>query len=495
MFYKKIFLIVFFITLIMFLNFNLSLAENLQLHNLVNSIEELTDIEKNELISMLESEFSSIFEKQNLDSTILLSVQNIIAAGIFEQAQFNIIANISYKVYISEQNKAPVKYVEDLALIGFSYPITQKQLEMAAKTIQHLVMNDVQPIVVEELISYSIYNGWNGDVIYSAGQGIITGKKNGIDSKKAALSIIIGIDQEIKNKSIDLIIEQSLDLAKKEEQHISEDKKLRDIAFNYLNKAILNGIPNQIANEMYTIAITDKWSTKVIIAVFDGLIKGQKVGLTNEKLATALIIRMSQGIDNTDPQILVNKEIEYIKQLEKKKLDVINSDNKKYKRKQKPIYSNQLSYIQPQKPSEKQVTPPITHYPTTSRNNLNEQLMWQTIKEYLGPPSTVYRWGGTSKYGIDCSGFVQAIYKAQGIYLPRTSKQQFRIGRIVRPEQLRFGDLIFFSKYFNNYITHVGIYLGNGKFVHSSSAKGVNITSINKRYYRSRCRGVRRIVY
>ena len=120
--------------------------------------------------------------------------------------------------------------------------------------------------------------------------------------------------------------------------------------------------------------------------------------------------------------------------------------------------------------------------------------MWQTIREFLGPPTTPYRWGGTSKRGIDCSGFTQAVYRQQRLYLPRTSRQQAQVGIIVR-DQLKFGDLVFFSKYFNSYITHVGIYIGNSNFVHSSSTKGVTISSLNKRYYRARFRYAKRVVY
>ena len=120
--------------------------------------------------------------------------------------------------------------------------------------------------------------------------------------------------------------------------------------------------------------------------------------------------------------------------------------------------------------------------------------MWQNVQEYLGPPATPYRWGGSSRSGIDCSGFVRNVYAQQGIYLPRVSRQQFLVGSLVTG-YLQYGDLVFFSKYGPAYqVTHVGIFLGGDKFVHSSASRGVTISSLNKRYYRSRYKGAKRVL-
>ena len=85
------------------------------------------------------------------------------------------------------------------------------------------------------------------------------------------------------------------------------------------------------------------------------------------------------------------------------------------------------------------------------------------------------------------------VYREQGIWLPRTSKQQYQVGKQVL-SNLQFGDLLFFSKYGPAYqVTHVGIFIGGDKFVHSSASRGVTISSMNKRYYRTRLKGAKRI--
>ena len=108
-----------------------------------------------------------------------------------------------------------------------------------------------------------------------------------------------------------------------------------------------------------------------------------------------------------------------------------------------------------------------------------EQEIREHVDGWLGVP---YKWGGDSKQGVDCSGFVQAIYKQVFDWLlPRVTEQQVRKGRRIRPNQLRAGDLVFFQP--ENEYNHSGIYLGENKFVHASSSEGVTIASLKTRYW------------
>ncbi len=112
-----------------------------------------------------------------------------------------------------------------------------------------------------------------------------------------------------------------------------------------------------------------------------------------------------------------------------------------------------------------------------------------TAKTYMG---TRYRYGGTSRKGLDCSAFVQKVYKSHGKNLPRTSRSQATVGKRISKRNLIPGDLVFFKKY--KTISHVGIFLGNNKFIHASSgAKKVTISSLSKPYYKSHYAGARRI--
>ncbi len=107
-----------------------------------------------------------------------------------------------------------------------------------------------------------------------------------------------------------------------------------------------------------------------------------------------------------------------------------------------------------------------------------------------------YVWGATGeKNTFDCSGFTTYVYKKNGIKLPRRAIAQSKYGKYIPRKKLQKGDLIFFdtSKHHRGYVNHVGIYLGNGKFIHASSAKKkVVITSLNKAFYSQRYKGARR---
>ena len=107
-----------------------------------------------------------------------------------------------------------------------------------------------------------------------------------------------------------------------------------------------------------------------------------------------------------------------------------------------------------------------------------------------------YVWGASgNKNCYDCSSFTKFVYKNIGIDIPRTSIRQSKFGKFVKRSELKKGDLIFFdtSKKRKGYVNHVGIYLGDNKFIHASSAKKkVVITSLDKNFYSNRYKGARR---
>jgi len=119
------------------------------------------------------------------------------------------------------------------------------------------------------------------------------------------------------------------------------------------------------------------------------------------------------------------------------------------------------------------------------------QKIVDTAKQYLGVP---YVWGGSSPSGFDCSGLVQYVFKAHGISLPRTTKEQWTVGTAISKSQLKVGDLVFFANTYTSGISHVGIYVGNNQFIHASSSKGVIISSLDNSYWASHYYGARQIL-
>jgi glucan-binding YG repeat protein len=109
--------------------------------------------------------------------------------------------------------------------------------------------------------------------------------------------------------------------------------------------------------------------------------------------------------------------------------------------------------------------------------------------KYIGVP---YVWGGTTPKGFDCSGFVRYAYNKAGVSLPRTAAEQYALGQAVTKSKLQRGDLVFFSTYKAG-ASHVGIYLGDNKFVHASSSHGVTVSSLSTSYYNKTYLGSKRI--
>ncbi|MCC6864992.1 MAG: C40 family peptidase [Ignavibacteria bacterium] len=126
-----------------------------------------------------------------------------------------------------------------------------------------------------------------------------------------------------------------------------------------------------------------------------------------------------------------------------------------------------------------------------SNNSVDRDAVMIKIIELINTP---YLWGGTTTNGIDCSAFVQRVLKyALGIDIPRTSIMQSTVGDPVERENLQFGDLIFFNT-IGRRISHVGIYLGEGVFAHSSSSGGVKTSSLNEDYYNAKYVTARRVI-
>ncbi|OGW40875.1 MAG: hypothetical protein A2Y97_14230 [Nitrospirae bacterium RBG_13_39_12] len=105
-----------------------------------------------------------------------------------------------------------------------------------------------------------------------------------------------------------------------------------------------------------------------------------------------------------------------------------------------------------------------------------------------------YRFGGSSLMGIDCSAYVQKVYRLVGINLPRSARAQFKEGEPVDSDELSIGDLVFFRTY-ASFPSHVGIYMGNNLFIHASSrGRKVTIDSLNTPYYLKRFIGAKRLI-
>ena len=120
----------------------------------------------------------------------------------------------------------------------------------------------------------------------------------------------------------------------------------------------------------------------------------------------------------------------------------------------------------------------------------------ELIGNAMGLLGVAYHYGGTSvSTGFDCSGFMQHIFKrAMGINLPRTSAEQAQMGTPVARSELQPGDMVFFRTLGGSRISHVGLYIGNDRFIHAPrTGKNIEITSLSHKYWSGKYAFARRV--
>ncbi len=133
---------------------------------------------------------------------------------------------------------------------------------------------------------------------------------------------------------------------------------------------------------------------------------------------------------------------------------------------------------------------PLMTSEAKANGNLSEEIAAYALK-FKGVP---YKFGGTTPSGFDCSGYILYVYKHFGISLPRTSAEQFNVGKAVSKSDLQKGDLVFYANTYKPGISHTGVYLGNGNVI-SAESRGINISNIyTNPYWGPKYAGARRVI-
>ena len=187
------------------------------------------------------------------------------------------------------------------------------------------------------------------------------------------------------------------------------------------------------------------------------------------------LVLLIGGCTTTTKQVYSDSFIkDKIEHTVKKNTIIINEPIETQKKEEKQLVKNEISQtIQVEKAKEIAMNQALMDF-------YNE---WKNVK---------YRFGGNSKKGIDCSAFTQRIYKEKfDTNIPRSTRTQVKVGKEIKKSELELGDLVFFKT--GKIDRHVGVYMGNGDFMHAS-IKGVKFTKLDKPFYKRKYWTSRRII-
>lgn len=317
-----------------------------------------------------------------------------------------------------------------------------------------------------QFISEIYQSNWEPYKIGAAARCLKKAQKNKLDLNKTLIGTIITVSQGVTPATIDVQLDEMLQILQHEKTQAQKLTRYTAIAGKYRNTYLSNSFINNLTIE----AVESGWREKVFQALLSTIVKGAKNGLPHEKLAMAIIIRISQEDQSLDENINQYCQEEYqffyrLKTAAKKRLANRNAGNFPQQRFKASL-------------------------PAGAPVSVSSEGILQVVNSYIGTP---YRYGGSSMRGIDCSALTQNVYGQCGVRIPRTSKLQYNWGQQIRKSEMALGDLVFFATNFFRYVNHVGIYLGDNRFCHASSSRGVVIDNINKYYYQNRFVGARRI--
>ncbi|MGM8213631.1 C40 family peptidase [Virgibacillus sp. W0430] len=128
---------------------------------------------------------------------------------------------------------------------------------------------------------------------------------------------------------------------------------------------------------------------------------------------------------------------------------------------------------------------------TTTENTSASFNVSQLVNIAKGVLGTPYVWGGQTKNGFDCSGFIHFAYNEAGLSMGRQSTDGY-YNRSYYIDNPQVGDLVFFKNTYRNGISHMGIYLGNNQFIHAGTSTGVTISSLSNSYWKKHYDGFKR---
>jgi cell wall-associated NlpC family hydrolase len=360
-------------------------------------------------------------------------VMRMIVEGQMDEAPPERIAEVAFAAYQAISRGAPPDVAEGIALYGYRKKISPRLISLWSNGYNELVKNKVPPEIGADLVRNAMEKDWDEYAFNTFKWALVRASKEGFD--------------------------------------------IRDYAV-YLFGNMLQGkrMPGQITSEAH------RYFKKLA------------------KTRAAPELPPYQGVFSRMP--VEEKALYEAKPQEEPKPEPKAPEPKPSPREEEKPAAPRTTPPEPrpspreeEKPAAPRTTPPEPR-PEPKPLGITLTALWPglkgSIESYLGTP---YAWGGNTRQGIDCSGLTKNTYGENRIGIPRVSKEQWRTGRPVEWEDLREGDLLFFDTSGSG-VSHVGMLVSRDglRMIHASSSKGVSHAEIEKRWFKTRYLGARRVV-
>ncbi|MDA0711794.1 MAG: NlpC/P60 family protein, partial [bacterium] len=392
-------------------------------------VKSLSGIEEGEQARLSRALTTAFAGEVALSPAQLTRLSHSLNAGLFEMsantsdsdesisdADMVQIANAARVAHDAIAEGASPDRIDDLIPMAFSVPVTADQMGAAAGALDRLLLAGVSDAIARELVAQALATGWPAEVLSAVVTGFVAALQQGLDAEHLAVSLVVGVAQRPANVPVDALVSEAINTV----------RLGQDPIFEAVKAARNGGLPESLGKEIYYTAVEEGWPMAILQGVLAGLLRGQSLGLPQNQLATALIVRVSLGLDGLRVDEVVDQEIAYVRNLSQARIAEIRETVTGAKR-----------------PAQEEAK-------TGGQSGLQEiskALMASSVQDFIGTP---YRWGGTArKRGVDCSGFTQGVYQDLSIAIPRISRDQFRGSPVKVPDtnNLQYGDLVFFNKY------------------------------------------------
>ncbi len=263
-----------------------------QMTDTLDKIPGLTQEERSDLQSALQFVFGKTWSDSGVSSETISALTGVMNTGVFELSVdeesnclgpeiLQKVAQVTHTAFQAIRHAGPPTIVEDLARIAFARQVSPVQLAASAKSLDRFLTSDVDPDTYREIIAHAMNEGWSGEVISKVSDGLLVGSRNGLDTRKLALAFVIGVDQELDSRGVDeMIAAQS--------EYLKQTATPR---YDVLRHAVDIGLPIDLANEVYYVAIEEDWPLPVLGAAYKGLLRSMEIGLSLEQVALAIFVR------------------------------------------------------------------------------------------------------------------------------------------------------------------------------------------------------------